>query len=158
MKKKNVIIVLALILSLGMTSQGFAGKFNFWNKKPSDMQPVNGQLEIPLSTISDGEAHHFRVKAKDGTMVHFFTLRSRDGVIRAAMDACDVCYRSGKGYMQDGDYMVCNNCGQRFSSHKINEIKGGCNPAPLNRKIDGDKLVIAMADIEANSWYFKYRK
>ena len=29
--------------------------------------------------------------------------------------------------------MVCNNCGQKFSSDLINEIKGGCNPAPLER-------------------------
>ncbi len=156
--KKTSILILVLLISLGMSNHVVAGKFNFWNKKPSMLEPVEGFLQIPLAGISDGEAHHFRVKAQDGTMVHFFTLRSRDGVIRAAMDACDVCYRSGKGYTQDGDYMVCNNCGQKFASNKINVIKGGCNPAPLHRKIEGDNLVIAMTDIEANSWYFQYRK
>ncbi len=155
---KTIILLLALSLSLGMNTNVMAGKFNFWNKKPSVLEPVNGVLEIPINQINDGEAHHYRVRAEDGIIVHFFTLKSRDGVIRAAMDACDVCYRSGKGYTQDGDYMVCNNCGQRFASHKINEIKGGCNPAPLNRKIEGEKLVISMADVESNSWYFKYRK
>ena len=120
--------------------------------------PTNGQLEIPVAGVSDGKAHHFQVKADDGTMVTFFVLKSADGVIRAAIDACDVCYRSGLGYYQEGDFMVCKNCGQKFASNKINVIKGGCNPAPLNRTVVGDKLVINMKDISMNSWYMKYRK
>ena len=119
---------------------------------------ANGQLEIPVAGINDGKAHHFQVKAVDGTMVTFFVLKSADGVIRAAIDACDVCYRSGLGYYQEGDFMVCKNCGQKFASNKINVIKGGCNPAPLNRTVVGDKLVINMKDIGTNSWYMKYRK
>ena len=54
--------------------------------------------------------------------------------------------------------MVCQNCGQHFPSAKINEVQGGCNPASLARTIEGDKLVIAMADIDKNSWYCKYKK
>jgi uncharacterized membrane protein len=55
--------------------------------------------------------------------------------------------------------MVCNNCGQRFPSVKINEIKGGCNPAPLNRKVVGDKLVIKVADIiEGGDLYFNFSR
>ena len=120
--------------------------------------PANGKLEIPLAGISDGKAHHFQVKSDDGTMVSFFVLKSADGVLRAAIDSCDVCYRSGLGYYQEGDNMICKNCGQKFSSNKINVIKGGCNPAPLERTVVGDKLVINMRDINMNSWYMKYRQ
>ena len=81
-------------------------------------------------------------------MVSFFTLKSRDGVIRAAIDACDVCFRTGKGYVQDGRFMVCENCGQKFISSRINIVKGGCNPAPLKREVIGEYLVIKMEDIE----------
>lgn len=158
MKKHSIIACLLLAFALFLTAHVQAGGFNFWNTKPKVLQPVNGKLEINLAEISDGEAHHFSVRSSNGTLVDFFTLKSRDGVVRAAMDACDICFRAGKGYTQEGDYMVCKNCGQKFASHKINEIKGGCNPAPLNRKIVGDKLVITMADIDANSWYFKHRK
>ena len=122
------------------------------------LSPVNGQLQIPVAGISDGKAHHFTAKADNGTMVEFFVLKSSDGILRAAIDSCDVCYRSGLGYYQDGDYMICKNCGQKFASAKINEIKGGCNPAPLNRSVIGDKLVINMQDINSNSWYMQYRK
>ena len=124
---------------------------------PSLMTPANGELRIPLASIDDGKARFFQVKADDGTMVTFFAMKSSDGVYRAAIDACDVCYKAGKGYHQDGDFMVCDNCGQRFASTKINEIKGGCNPAPLTRTVAGDQLVISMKDIDANTWYMQYR-
>ena len=122
------------------------------------LKPVAGQLQIPLAKVSDGKSHHYQVKADDGTMVTFFVLKSADGVLRAAIDACDVCYRSGLGYYKEGDKMVCKNCGQKFASNKINVIKGGCNPAPLERSVVGDILVIQMKDINMNSWYMKYRQ
>ena len=75
-------------------------------------------------------------------------------MVRAAFDACDVCYAAKKGYRQEGNFMVCNNCGQKFISTRINEVRGGCNPAPLERKIVGDKLVIATADILTGARYF----
>lgn len=121
------------------------------------LQPAAGKLQIPLSEVSDGQAHHYKAKADDGTMVTFFVLKSGDGVVRAAIDACDVCYKAGKGYYQEGDFMVCENCGQKFPSSRINVVKGGCNPAPLNRVVVGDKLVIDMQDINANTGYMKYR-
>lgn len=160
MKKISIIAAAIGVLSIIFVSTGYGAppwsQLNFWGSGGETLTPVNGRLEIPLADISDGKAHHFVVKADDGTEVKFFTLKSRDGVIRAAIDACDVCYRSGKGYAQDGDFMVCRNCGQRFASHLINVVKGGCNPAPLNRMIEGEKLVVAMADINTNSWYCKF--
>lgn len=48
--------------------------------------------------------------------------------------------------------MVCRNCGKRFSSVKINEVKGGCNPAPLNRKIEGETLMIQVAHVLRPWW------
>lgn len=46
----------------------------------------------------------------------------------------------------------------KFASNRINDVKGGCNPAPLKRRIDDKNLVIEMNDINANSWYCKYKK
>jgi uncharacterized membrane protein len=129
-----------------------------WGGGPETLTPTKNVLTIPITDINNGEAHHFIVKADDGTMVTFFTLKSRDGIIRAAIDSCDVCFKSGKGYFQRGDFMVCENCGQQFASHQINVIKGGCNPAPLRRQVVGDKLLISMSDINANVWYMKYRQ
>ena len=79
---------------------------------------------------------------------------SSDGVVRAAFDACDVCFREKKGYSQDGDLMVCNNCGLVFPSERINIEKGGCNPAPLERKTVGNNVLISVSDIYKGLKFF----
>jgi uncharacterized membrane protein len=113
-----------------------------------------GVVTLPVSQIADGKAHFFSYKNGD-TAIDFFVLKSRDGVIRAAFDTCDVCYKAKKGYRQEGDFMVCNNCDQTFASDKINEIKGGCNPAPLQRRVEGGNLLIAEAGLKQGAWNFK---
>jgi len=106
-----------------------------------------------LSTFDDYKAHYYTYM-HEGQAVKFFILKSADGVVRAAFDACDVCYGAKKGYRQDGDEMVCMNCGQRFPTNKINVVRGGCNPAPLYRTVNGDTLVIQADDIVAGLRYF----
>lgn len=110
-------------------------------------------VSFPVSLFDDGKARHF--EHVDGNMtIRYFILKSSDGVIRAAFDACDVCWPAGKGYYQDGDVMVCRNCGRRFASVLVNEVKGGCNPAPLKRSLENDKLIIQVKDIQQGRQYF----
>jgi uncharacterized membrane protein len=112
-----------------------------------------GVVTIPAASVSDGEAHYFSYRSGDAH-VNFFVLKSHDGVLRAAFDACDVCYHAKKGYRQEGDSMVCNNCGMKFRSDMINEVKGGCNPAPIQRSVADGKVVIAAAELEQGGKYF----
>lgn len=111
------------------------------------------EVVLNTSSFSDGKAKYYSVDIS-GKKVSFFVLKSSDGVIRSAFDACDVCYQTKKGYRQSGDLMICNNCGQRFPSVRINIEKGGCNPSPLDRKVEGDSLVITRGDIEKGLIYF----
>jgi|GEM_PF-305137 len=120
-------------------------------QKPSP--PKEEEIRIPLSEVSDGKAHYYSIEDQ-GTEIKFFVLKSRDGVVRAAFDACDVCFKHRKGYRQEGDNMVCNNCGMKFESNKINLVSGGCNPAPLDRKIEGDEVVISPSAVKQGAWYF----
>ncbi|WP_291346829.1 DUF2318 domain-containing protein [Desulfobacula sp.] len=143
-------ILLILLLAGSNAYALFGSKFK-------TLKPKDGNVYIPINEVNDGKAHYFKTKSDDGTLVDFFLVQSTDGVIRAAIDSCDVCYRSGKGYVQDGNVMVCTNCGRRFATDRINEVKGGCNPAPLMRVVDGDNLVISMQDINTNAWYCKYK-
>ena len=110
-------------------------------------------VSIPVSELS-GKARFYEYKAESGTTVRFFALKGSDGVYRAALDACDVCFHAKKGYSQEGEDMVCNNCGMHFPSAKINEVKGGCNPIGLERKINGDRLDISAKELEAGASYF----
>ncbi len=142
-----------LLMSLLMVSNASA----FFGSKFKTLKAEDGKVYIPVNKVNDGKAHYFKAKAADGTEVDFFLVQSMDGVIRAAVDSCDVCYRSGKGYVQEGDVMVCENCGRRFATDRVNEVKGGCNPAPLKRVVEGENLVISMQEINANAWLCKYK-
>lgn len=113
------------------------------------------QVSLPASLFEDGKARHFQHVA-GGFNIKYFVLKSSDGIIRAAFDACDVCWPAGKGYYQEGDYMVCRNCGRKFASVLVNEVKGGCNPAPLNRKVENGKVVIEINDILDGRQYFDF--
>ena len=115
----------------------------------------NTFVSFPVSLFDDGKARHFE-QVDGNKTIRYFILKSSDGVIRAAFDACDVCWPAGKGYYQDGDVMVCRNCGRRFASVLVNEVKGGCNPAPLTRNLDNDKLIIQIKDIQEGRQYFNF--
>ena len=128
---------------------GFIGGINspLPNKQYPAIKADNGEIRIPTSIFEDRQAHFSSTTLPDGQPINFFVLKSADGVIRAAIDACDVCYAARKGYHQDGDDLVCNNCGLHFPSNRINEVKGGCNPSPLTRTVEGNSVVIKISDL-----------
>lgn len=113
----------------------------------------DGVVALPASQFNDYKARYF-VYEFPQKEVFFFVVKSSDGVIRAAYDACDVCYHQKKGYKQDGDLMICNNCGQVFPTDRINIEKGGCNPAPLDRTTEGENVVLKVSDIFQGVRYF----
>jgi uncharacterized membrane protein len=115
------------------------------------------EIRYPVDLFDDGRAKHFQYDTEDGTTIKYFVLKSSDGIIRAAFDACDVCWPAGKGYYQAGDVMVCRNCGRQFASVRINEVKGGCNPAPLRRTLADNKLVIQVSQILTGKRYFNFK-
>ncbi len=113
------------------------------------------QVVYPVGHFDDGKARHYEYKTSEFT-IKYFIIKSSDGVIRAAFDACDVCWPAGKGYFQQGDVMVCRNCGRKFASVLVNEVKGGCNPAPLTRTVEGDQLIIKVKDILEGKEFFNF--
>ena len=114
----------------------------------------NPDLRIPIADLSSGKAKFFDYKTADNKAVRFFVIKSSDGVYRAALDACDTCFHAKKGYHQEGEEMICNNCNLRFHSSLINEVKGGCNPVGLPRAVENDQVVIKASELDKRSSYF----
>lgn len=111
-------------------------------------------VAVDAAPLADGQARFFTYAARDGRQVRFFVVKSTDGVVRAAVDACDVCFRERRGYRQEGTSMVCNNCNKAFPTDRVNEVKGGCNPVPLERELRNGSLVITSAALEQGASYF----
>lgn len=114
----------------------------------------SGDVIIPIADLQSGKAKFFDYKLPSGAPVRFFAIKSADGAYRAALDACDTCFHAKKGYHQAGDDMICNNCGMKFHTSRVNEVSGGCNPVGLERSVAGDNLVIKAGELEKGAKYF----
>lgn len=152
MRKNTIVVLLALVLSAGLFTPVDGYTFGFLSRYES-VKDVEGEVRISVGDVSDGKAHFYSFQ-NAGKTVKFFVVKSPDGVIRAAFDACDVCYHAKKGYSQEGDFMICNNCGMKFHSSRVNVVEGGCNPAPLKREKVGEELVIKVDDILLGNRFF----
>lgn len=142
--------VLAVLLLSAGASQAFLG----FGGAHQTVKLQNGTASAPLSALADGKARHYQAEV-NGKTVRFFLVKDQSGGVRAAFDACDVCWREGKGYSQDGSYMVCNNCGQAFPIARIGTVQGGCNPSPLVFSVDAKAVTVKAADLAAGLRYFQ---
>jgi len=161
---KGMGIMVAVVLLAGIGSLAYSGVLSgLFKKSPAESAKAAGVVQnadvvrIPLKALDSGKALFLSLES-EGRQFYYFALKSRDGAYRAALDACDVCFQSNRGYRQEGDLMVCNNCGQTFPSNRIGEIKGGCNPHPLARRIEGQNLVIGKAEIVSRKDYFARKR
>lgn len=86
-----------------------------------------GELVISTSQIS-GTAAFYPIIV-DGTQMEVFAIRASDGTVRTAFNTCQMCYTSGRGYyVQEGKYLICQNCGSHFTADQVERQTGGCNP------------------------------
>ncbi len=99
-------------------------------------------LVIPMSEL-DGDAHFYTADL-DGAKIGVIAVKLADGSVRTAFNACQVCFDSGKGYFeQEGDELVCQNCGTRFGMDQVGLSAGGCNPVPI-RETDRQESASAL--------------
>ena len=78
-------------------------------------------LSIPTDELSEN-AEFYPVDV-DGTEMEVIAVKDSTGTIRTAFNTCQICYDSGKGYYkQEGDKLVCQNCGNSFTMDQVGEI------------------------------------
>jgi len=111
---------------------------------------INGQINLTANTFDDNLAHYYNTKLPSGKTVYFFVVKDKKGIYRAAANACQVCFDSRQGFRQQGDFMVCNTCGNKYPLEKIATEKGGCNPGPINPnlKVKNGNITINQTELE----------
>lgn len=109
--------------------------------------PANRDVVIKVDEISS--AARFYPVVVDGTRMEVIAVKAPDGSIRTAFNTCQVCYDSGRGYyIQEGNALVCQNCGNRFGMARVEVVSGGCNPVPIlpkNKVVTGRTITIPYA-------------
>jgi len=148
----NRIIVLVCIFTVLIFSIIIAKLIGSGNK-----ETASGDLIIPKSEIP-GIVGFYPYKAGRINM-EIIAVRASDGTIRTAFNTCQVCFDSGRGYYrQQGDSLVCQNCGNRFYADEVELVRGGCNPVPITDEYkteDEEYIVISGEFIEAYRELFR---
>lgn len=91
----------------------------------------------------------------DGVTVQVMLYKDSDSVIHGAFNICQVCNGSPYAYFeQEGDDVVCQNCGNHFAIDEIGSARGGCNPVPLEFTQEGDVVQIEVDYLLENATLF----
>lgn len=119
------------------------------NDNPAAIKTIKSQINSVAS---------FFPYTVDGVNMEVIAVKASDGTIRTALNTCQVCYDSGRGYyIQEGDYLVCQNCGNRFHIDQVEKIKGGCNPIPVlagDKTDQGDSIILSRDFLASQKSYF----
>lgn len=123
------------------------------NKKPNSVSLAkNSNDELVIEKKSVGSTASFLSYESNGTYMEIIAVKANDGTIRTALNTCQVCYSSGRGYYEQlGEKLICNNCGNQFSIDQIELERGGCNPVPIlddMKTEDEDTITIRSAALD----------
>jgi uncharacterized membrane protein len=113
---------------------------------------VGSSVVIDVSSLQP-ETPRFFTYRYDGKNINFFVLRMDNGV-QSYFDACASCYSHKRGYKCEDGTVVCGNCGERFSIHKLEKGLGGCYPIKLEGRLENNKYLISRASLEAEAGKF----
>jgi uncharacterized membrane protein len=113
---------------------------------------VGSSVIIDVSSLQP-EIPRFFTYRYDGKNINFFVLRMDNGV-QSYFDACASCYLHKLGYKCEESSVVCKNCGQRFSIHKLGKGLGGCYPIKLEGRLENNKYLVPRASLEAEAGKF----
>lgn len=109
----------------------------------------DGSLVINKADITE-EASFFNYDADEVT-VQVLVIASADGTVHAAYNTCQTCSPSPMAYfVQEGENLICQNCGNSFTAEDVGSSAAGCNPMQIENLTETeDELIIPAADLES---------
>ncbi|HKW99474.1 MAG TPA: Fe-S-containing protein [Bryobacteraceae bacterium] len=140
----------AALFMLTITAEFIYAKSETELSTPAPLVVADGFARIPVSSVNDGTLHRFAVQS-GGVTIRIIAIRRPDQSIAIAFDACQIC--GHQGYYQKGPNVICKNCASAINIPTIGS-QGGCNPIPLESRVEGDQVVIPAAKLLAGSRHF----
>ena len=104
----------------------------------------DGKVTIDTTGMQPGELRRYSSEIGQHEM-RFLLYRKPDGHIAAVLDACAIC--GSVGFYNSGTQgLTCKNCNAPVNPQSVGD-GGGCNPIPLEAKINGNTVVISQVDL-----------
>jgi len=143
---KKYFYLFSVILLLGITSLASS--------------KINAQIvKQPLSEVTTSIKHYtytYLISQTQKKDIEYIIIKASNGDIKTVFNACDVCYKSHKGYSQNGNELRCNNCGNRFKIDALGNEgpKGTCNPGYLPHTFDAENVIMNVSDLIKGEYFF----
>ena len=146
-------VIIALFV---MTTSSTAGSY-VANKQAEivpaiPVQAVQGSVDVDLETIKDGHLHRFVYHASTGENVRYIVILKGGSAYGVGLDACEIC--GATGYYERDNQVICKLCDVQMNKATIG-TKGGCNPIPIEYRIEEGKLKVPQSELEKNAKIFK---
>lgn len=128
------------------------------NTAASDSQDIKEgeSLVIPAGEVS--ETAKFYPVTVDGTRMEVTAVKASDGTIRTAFNTCQVCNGSPKAYfVQSGNTLQCQNCGNKFPMDSVEVEANGCNPVPIfdeDKTVTDESITVSYDKLQENTYRF----
>jgi high-affinity iron transporter len=124
----------------------FAGDYVYGRvaAAPSPARTLTAQdnlVRIPLSELTDSSLHFYTADV-DGSVIRFLVIHKLNGDYAVALDACQICGTAG--YRQEGQSVICRNCGAAIYIPSIGQ-SGGCNPISVKSRVEGGEVIVDLS-------------
>jgi uncharacterized membrane protein len=147
-------IAVVLVIVAGVVFAEMAYEGNLGRSKVERVTPgPDGAMALDLAGLEPRQVRFYRFLNRSNQEVRFFVGRDPQGIVHVAFDANEICAKTKRGYRHDGEWVVCNKCDKAFRLSEVNAGGGGCKPVPLRHRLDGDRLLLAEADV-LQGWRF----
>lgn len=140
-KNNNLILGVVAVIVIGIAAFTFLNsgndKIDLTEQTKSTAISATDENDNMVINVADvTETANFYAYDKLGTYMEVLAVKAPDGTVRTAFNTCQVCYSSGRGYyIQEGNVLVCQNCGNRFKMDEVEVARGGCNPVPIFKEM-----------------------
>lgn len=101
---------------------------------------VGDSFVIPISELKNDVK--FYSLNYNGANVEILAAIDKNGNPKVTLNTCQNCMGSPKAFfVQEGDSVVCQNCGIGHQIETIGTAKRGCNPIPIDSLVIDDKNI-----------------
>lgn len=130
-----------------------------YNEKAAELTPAedcemhDGAMYVSLDKVGDGHLHRFAYITENNVDIRFIVIKKPNSQSYGiGLDACDICGKTG--YYEKGDQVVCNRCDVVMNTNTIG-FKGGCNPIPIEYKIEKGYIIVPISVLAEYEKVFK---
>ena len=107
----------------------------------------NGEISIDADTLTSNPM--YINYDSNGTNIQLIAVKGSDGTPRLSLNTCQVCNPSPRAYFKEQNgRLVCQNCGNVFTTDSVGETSGGCNPMYIDYENTDGKLTVSVADLD----------